>query len=108
MSISACAQALLQRIVAAVGRRVGVDVLGGNRRPDEDEPVVEIRRGAAIFTEHGVEERLRALGLPVVDQEPDEVALDLLPQRVAVGAVKPGDAVFAARCFAAVSSTRRS
>ena len=72
------AQALLQRVVAAVRRRIGVDVLGGDHRPHEDEPVVEVPAAQRLDGD-GVEERLRALRLLVVDQEPDEVELDLLP-----------------------------
>ena len=76
---------LLQRIVAAVRRRVGLDVLGGHRRPHEDEAIVEV--GAVQdLARHRVEERLRALGLLVVDQQADVVELDALPQRVGAAA----------------------
>ena len=44
------AQPLLQRVVAAVRRRIGVDVLGRDHRPHEDEPVVEVPR-CSILTE---------------------------------------------------------
>ena len=74
------AQALLQRVVAAVRRRIGVDVLGGDRRAHEDELVVEVR-AVQDLDRHRVEERLRALGLLVVDQERDELALDFAPTR---------------------------
>ena len=37
------AQTHFQRVIAPVGRRVGNDMLGGHGRPDEDEPVMEIR-----------------------------------------------------------------
>ena len=36
------------------------------------------------------EERLGALGLPMVDQEPDEMQLDAVPQRIGAAARKPG------------------
>ncbi len=77
------AQALLHRVVAPVRRRVGVDVLGGDRRAHEDELVVKVR-AMQDLDRHRVEERLRALGLLVVDQERDELALDFAPHRIAV------------------------
>ncbi len=94
MSISALRAALLDRVIAAIGRRVGVDVLGGHRRPDEDEPVVEIR-AVQDLARHRVEERFRAFRLLVVDEQADEVELGALPQRVGAGPVQPGGAEFA-------------
>ena len=74
---------VLQRgVVDAVGGRperfVELDVGGGDRRPDEDEVVVEV---AAVQDLRGdrVEEGLGQFGLPVVDQQPDVEQLDLLP-----------------------------
>ncbi len=84
------AQPLLQRIVAAVGRRVGIDVLGGDGRPHEDEAVVEIA-AAQRLDRYRVEERFRALRLLVVDQEADVVQFHVLPQRVAARSVEPGE-----------------
>ncbi len=78
------AQALLQRVVAAIGGRIGVDVLGGDRRAHEDEAVVVVAAPQRLHRDR-VEERLGALGLLVVDEEPDEVELHLLPQALAVG-----------------------
>ena len=74
-------QALLRRIVAAVGRRIGVDVLGRQRRAHEQEIVVIV---AAVQdpAAHRVEEALRKLGLAVLGQQADVVQLDLLPDRV--------------------------
>ena len=88
------AQPLLQGVIAAVRRRIGVDVLGRHHRPHEYETVVEVAATQCLDGD-GVEERLRALGLLVVDQEPDEMELHLLPERVAAGAVEPDEAVFA-------------
>jgi hypothetical protein len=88
------AQPLLQRVVAAVGRRVGVDVLGRNRRPHEDEAVVEVAPAEGLHRDR-VEERLGALRLLVVYEEPDIVELHVLPQQLAVGAVEAGKPVFA-------------
>ena len=50
MSISACRSPLAARIVAAVGRRIGVEVLGRHRRPHEQEAVVEVACGAGACT----------------------------------------------------------
>ena len=77
------AQPRLQRIVAAIRRRIGVDVLGRDRRPDEDELVVEIDPMEDLHR-HRVEEGFCAFGLFVIDQKPDEMTLDVLPQRVRV------------------------
>ena len=87
------AQSLLQRVVAAVGRRIGVDVLGRDRRPDEDEAVMEI--GAVEdLAGHRIEERLGAFGLLVIEQQADEMELDLLPQRVGGEGVEVGEPEF--------------
>ena len=75
------AQAVLPRIVRAVRWRIGVDVLGGDRGPHEKTTVVEI--GAVKdLARYRVEERFRALGLLVVDQQRDVMALDLRPARI--------------------------
>ena len=83
------AQSPLARVIASVRRRVGLDVLGGDRRAHEDEPVVEVR-AVQDLARHRVEERLGALGLLVVDEQADEVQLDALPQSVGAAAVEPG------------------
>ncbi len=76
------APGLQRRVIDAVGGRrerfVDLDVGGGDRRPDEDEAVVEV---AAVqdLRRHRVEEGLGQLGLPVVDQQADVEQLDLLP-----------------------------
>jgi hypothetical protein len=88
------AQSLLQRVVRLVRRRVGVDVLGGDRRTHEDEAVVEVRAVQDLHR-HRVEERLGALGLLVIDQERDVMPLDLLPERIEAGAVEQRDAELA-------------
>ena len=62
------AQAVLARVVRAVRRRVGVDVLGRHRRTHEQATVVEIDPMQDLARD-GVEERFGALGLLVVDQE---------------------------------------
>jgi hypothetical protein len=75
------AQAMLPRIVRAIRRRIGVDVLGRDRGPHEKTTVVEI--GAVKdLARYRVEESFRALGLLVVDQEADVLALDFGPGRV--------------------------
>jgi hypothetical protein len=52
------AETCLVGVVAAIGRRIGFDVLGGNRRTDENEIVVEI--GAVQYlAEHRIEEGFR-------------------------------------------------
>ena len=67
------------RVVAAVDRRVGGDLLRRDGGADEDEVVVRV--GAVQDSrDHRVEERLGELGLVVVDQEPDEAELDLPPR----------------------------
>ena len=75
------AQAKLHRIIAAVGRRVGLDVLGRRRRAGENVVVVEVGAVQDLRT-HRVEEGLGEFGLLVVDQVPDVEQLQLLPGRV--------------------------
>ena len=75
------AQAMLPRIVRAIRWRIGVDVLGGDRGPHEKTTVVEIR-AVKDLARYRVEESFRALGLLVVDQEGDVMALDLGPARI--------------------------
>ena len=68
------------RVVAAVDRRVGVDVLGRHRGAHEDQVVVGV--GAPQDPrDHRVEERLGELGLRVVDEQADVDELRLLPDR---------------------------
>ena len=81
------AQAAAARVVAAVGRRVGVEVLGRDGGPHEQEAVVEVR-AVQDLAGHRVEERLGALGLPVLDQHADVVQLDPRPQRVGAAAAE--------------------
>ena len=76
------AQPVLQRVVAAIGRRVAFEIFGGNRRPHEDEVVV-IVGAVQNLAAHRVEEGLGQLRLLVVGHQPDVLQLDLLPQRVA-------------------------
>ena len=72
------AEAAAGRVVAAVDRRVGVDVLGRHRGTHEDQVVVGV--GAVEHPrDHRVEERLGELGLQVVDQQADVGELRLLP-----------------------------
>ena len=76
----AFAHAVDVRVVAAVDRRVGLDVLGRDRGADEDQVVVVV--GAPQDPrDHRVEERLGELGLAVVDEEPDVAELRLAPGR---------------------------
>ena len=70
-------------------------MLGGNRRPDEQTTIMEI---AALknLARYRVEERFSALGLPMVDQQRDVVALDLRPAGIvdpcaAEVQLQPGD-----------------
>ena len=73
---------VLGRVVGAIGRQrrrlVVLEVVGRDRRADEDEVVVEV---AAVqdLGRHRVEEGLGELGLVVVDEQADVVQLDLLP-----------------------------
>ncbi len=85
------------RVVAAVDRRVGLDVLGRDRRADEDQGVVGV--GAPQDPrDHRVEEGLGELGLVVLDEQADVVELRVPPSPVAeqvdveLGA-EPGDAL---------------
>ena len=77
-ALEAIAQAAGARVVAAVDRRVGIDVLGRDRRAHEDKIVVRIRP-PEDSRDHGVEERLGELGLGVVDEQADVEELGLLP-----------------------------
>ena len=73
----------LRRVVGAVSWQGGgffvFDVLGADSRPHKDEIVLKV---AAVqdFGGDRVEKRLGQLGLVVVDQQPDVVQLDLMPQ----------------------------
>src|SRR5258708_34809379 len=75
------AQPVLARIVRAVRWRVGVDMLGRRSGTDEQAAVVKVRP-VQNLARYRVEEGLRALGLLVVDQQPDVVALDRFPPRL--------------------------
>jgi hypothetical protein len=72
------AQAVLHRVVAPVGRRVGLDVLRRHRRPGKDVVVVEIRTVQDLRA-HRVEEGLGEFRLLVVDQSSDIEQFELLP-----------------------------
>jgi hypothetical protein len=72
----ALAQAALRRVVAAVGRRVRLDVLGRHRRPGEDVVVVEVGPVQDLRADR-VEEGLGEFGLLVVDQAADVEQLEL-------------------------------
>ena len=84
------------RVVAAVDRRVGLDVLGRDRRADEDQVVVIV--GALQDPrDHRVEEGLGKLRLAVLDEQADVVELRVAPGLVAERpdvelAAKPVDA----------------
>ena len=91
------AEADLGRVVAAVDRRVGLDVLRRNRRPYEREVVVDVR--AAHDPRHDrVEERLRELRTLVIDEQADVEQLGFTPgigverARIELG-VQPFDAL---------------
>ena len=81
MSISAWRKPCLPRVVRAIGWRIGVDMLGGNRGAHEKTAVVEIAAVKDLARDR-IEERFRALGLLVVDQQRDVMALDLRPARI--------------------------
>ena len=76
------AQARGGRVVAAIGRRVRIHVVGRNTRSHEDERVVEIKPVQQLGA-HGIEERLGAFGLAVPRQGCHVLLLDRLPQRIA-------------------------
>ena len=83
MRASVARRPSLRRVVDAVGRRrlFGLDVLGGHRRPHEDEVVVEI--GAVQdLAEHRIEKGFGQLGLLVVGQQADVMQLDFAPDFV--------------------------
>ena len=66
------------RVIAAVDRRVGLDVLGRDRRADEDQVVVVVGLPQHPL-DHGVEERLGELRLAVLDEQADVVELRVAP-----------------------------
>ncbi len=73
------AQAILHRVVAAVGGRdVGFDILGGQGRANEHEIVAEIV-AVQDLGRHRVEEGFGQFRLLVVEQQADVEQLDLLP-----------------------------
>ena len=77
-------------VVAAVGRRVRVHVVGRHAGPHEDELVAEVIPVQQLGA-HRVEESLGALGLAVLGEQGDIVLLDRLPQRVAFRLVERGE-----------------
>ncbi len=85
------AQPVLQRVVAAIGRRIRFDVLGGHGGPHEDEAVVEVGAVQDLAGDR-VEECLGALRLLVVDEHADVVQLDALPECIGAAALEPGRA----------------
>ncbi len=67
------------RTIRWLGRGfIVLDVLRRYSRPHENKVVLEVRAMQDLAA-HGVEERLRALGLPVRSQQADVMQLDLLP-----------------------------
>ena len=74
-------QAVAQRVVAAVGRVVALEVLGGHRRAPEDELVAVVAPVQHLAGDRVVE-GLGALGLPVLVQQRDVGELDRRPQRL--------------------------
>ena len=82
--LEAVAQAVLVRVVAAVDRRVGREVLRRDRGAHEDQ-LVAVVRAPQHAHEHRVEEGLGELGLRVVDEQPEVAKLHLTP----VGVVHP-------------------
>ncbi len=75
------AQAALARVVRAIGGQVGVEVLGRHRGPHEQRAVVEVVPVQELARDR-VEERLGALGLPVLRELRDVLLLDPRPQRL--------------------------
>src|SRR5438067_950961 len=82
------------RVVTAIRRDIGIEIFGRRRRTNEDEAIMVIRAMQDLARNRG-EERLGAFGLPMVDQQSDEVQLDPIPQRVGSAARKPCRAKFA-------------
>src|SRR5437773_8460536 len=80
-------------VVAAIRRDVGIEIFGRRRRTDEDESIVIVRAMQDLARDRR-EERLGALGLPVIDQESDEMQLDAVPQRIGAAARKARRAKF--------------
>ena len=66
------------RVVAAVDRRVGLDVLGRDRCADEDQVVVVVAALQDPF-DHRVEEGLGELRLAVLDEQADVEELRVAP-----------------------------
>jgi len=78
------AQPTVPGVVAGIHRWVGLDELGRDCRAGEDVVVVEIAAVQDLGRDR-IEERLRQLGLAVVDQHADEAELGLLPGGVVEG-----------------------
>jgi hypothetical protein len=81
------AQAPAPGVVAAIRRRAVVEVLGRRGRSHEQAPVVEVRPVQQLRRD-GVEERLGAFGLAVIDDQADEATLDLRPECIGTAGVR--------------------
>ena len=55
------------RVVTAIRRDIGIEILGRRRRTNENEAIMVVRAMQDLARDRG-EERLGALGLPMVDQ----------------------------------------
>src|SRR5687767_1763706 len=73
------AQSALERVEAAVARRLALEVLGGDRRPPEDEIVVVVAPVQDLAGDRVVE-GFGAFRLPVLVQQTDVGELDARPQ----------------------------
>src|SRR6185503_4083403 len=83
------AQTLAQRVIAAEGRRLALEVLGRHRRAPEDELVVVVAPVQHLAGDRVVE-GLGALGLGVLVQQADVGQLDRRPQRFVARRVREG------------------
>src|SRR5262244_2258432 len=89
------AKPVLTRIVRAVRRRVGIDVFGRHRGSHEEATVVKIGP-VKNLARNRIEERLRAFGLLVIDEQRDVFPLhgfpsSLVDARAAEFALQSGD-----------------
>ena len=82
------------RVVTAIRRDIGIEILGRRRRTNENEAIMVVRAMQDLARDRG-EERLGALGLAMVDQQSDEMQLDAIPQGVGAAARKARRAKFA-------------
>jgi hypothetical protein len=78
------------RIVTAIRRDIGIEIFGRRRRTNENEAIMVIRAMQDLARDRG-KERLGALGLPMVDQQSDEMQLDAVPQRVKLPPASPAE-----------------